>query len=437
MMPRRIAPQSITASVAVGLAALSMAWAWSGVRWGAGGELDGWSLLLAVLLGAAIVVAGLFPIHVRYHTKILLTTPPQLILAVLVPPPLAALCAGGAMLVKGLLTKKSRRNTWGDVLTSSGRWVLIGYGCSLVAHSPTAAQLGHPAVLLLTALLMFAADVLTTAVELSPMTREPFLRLVPALVRAGGPAEAVQYLLGILGVLAANAGAWALVLIAVPSVAVYVAFKTSVEMQSSTRLLLESMSDAVDLRDPYTGGHSRRVAELCARILRELNIYGAEADLILSAARVHDIGKIGIPDSVLLNGGILSAAEIALMQTHAARGAELLARYKDFARGAAIVRNHHERWDGRGYPDRLKDYDIPFGARVVAVADAVDAMTSDRLYRGAMTMQQACTILREEHSRQWDPEVVDACLRVLAQPVEQPSGTSLDAVRATPATASA
>src|SRR5438874_8053484 len=208
-------------------------------------------------------------------------------------------------------------------------------------------------------------------------------------------------------------------------------------MQSSTRLLLESMSDAVDLRDPYTGGHSRRVAELSARILRELNIYGAEAELITSAARVHDIGKIGIPDSVLLNGGILSAEEIALMQTHAARGAELLARYKDFARGAAIVRHHHERWDGKGYPDRQKDYDIPFGGRVVAVADAFDAMTSDRPYRSAMTVQQACTILREERGRQWDPEVVDACLRVLAQPVEQPSGTSLDAMRATPATASA
>ena len=94
-LPRRIAPESITATVAVGLAALTLAWAWSGVRWG--GELDGWSLLLALLLAASMVVAGLFPIHVRYHTKILLTTPPQLILAVLAPPPLAAVCAGGAM----------------------------------------------------------------------------------------------------------------------------------------------------------------------------------------------------------------------------------------------------------------------------------------------------------------------------------------------------
>ncbi|TMC47169.1 MAG: HD domain-containing protein, partial [Chloroflexi bacterium] len=160
--------------------------------------------------------------------------------------------------------------------------------------------------------------------------------LVRELFADAGLAECAQYLLGIVGVLAVRQAAWALPMLALPAAVVYYAFKTNKEMHSSTRLLLENMSDSVDMRDPYTGGHSRRVAELCGRILREMNISGVEANLILSAARVHDIGKMGLPDAILLKAGALTPAEHALLRTHAAGGAELLARYPDFARGASV-----------------------------------------------------------------------------------------------------
>ena len=422
---RRLAAQPLTAIVVCALTVLAMSGAWSNVLTAGAGDLNGWTVALALLLGAAIVLAGLFPIHLRYHTKIALTTPPQFIMAVLVPPPLAALCIGTAIFSKEVLSRPQRGNTWSDILTATGRLALLGYLSSLVAHSAVSEQIGYAPALFLTALVMFSADVLSTSVELLSMTGEPYWRLVCALVQEGSLPEGVQYLLGILGVLAASQGAWALLLIALPAVVVYFAFKTTKEMQRNTRLLLESMSDAVDLRDPYTGGHSRRVAELSAQILRELHIFGVEADLILTTARVHDIGKIGIPDAILLKEGKLTAAERAIMQTHSARGAELLSRYQDFARGASIVRHHHERWDGGGYPDGLKGYEIPFGGRVIAVADSLDAMTSDRPYRKGMSMTRACSILREERGRQWDAEIVDACLRALGQPLEQP-----DAVQA-------
>jgi HD-GYP domain-containing protein (c-di-GMP phosphodiesterase class II) len=209
-------------------------------------------------------------------------------------------------------------------------------------------------------------------------------------------------------------------------------------MQDSTRTLLEGMADAVDLRDPYTGGHSRRVTEYCAQILRELRVTGCEADLILGAARVHDIGKIGVPDGILNKPSRLTPEEQAIMQSHSEMGAQLLARYPDFARGQDIVRHHHERWDGKGYPAGLKQMNIPFGARVIAVADSFDAMISDRPYRKGVSVQGACAILREERGRQWDPQVVDACLRALEQPLVEPASTaSTDALRRAPVNAPA
>lgn len=120
-----------------------------------------------------------------------------------------------------------------------------------------------------------------------------------------------------------------------------------------------------------------------------------------------------LPDAILHKTGLLTAEERALMQTHSERGAEVLARYKDFTRGAAIVRHHHEAWDGSGYPHGLKGVEIPFGARVLAVADSFDAMTTDRPYRRGMSVAKAVGILRQGRGQQWDPQVVDAFLRSL------------------------
>jgi HD-GYP domain-containing protein (c-di-GMP phosphodiesterase class II) len=143
-------------------------------------------------------------------------------------------------------------------------------------------------------------------------------------------------------------------------------------------------------------------------ILKEMNVRGAEAELIYVAARVHDIGKIGVPDVILNKPDRLTPAEKRIMDSHAERGAELIARYSDFARGVDIVRHHHERWDGQGYPQGLKGLDIPFGARVIAVVDSYDAMTSDRPYRAALSPAQALRILSDGRGQQWDAALVDA-----------------------------
>ena len=130
-------------------------------------------------------------------------------------------------------------------------------------------------------------------------------------------------------------------------------------------------------------------------------------------ARIHDIGKIGIPGSVLNNPGRLTDAERHVMEKHPVLGADLLLRYQDFARGVAIVRHHHERIDGNGYPSRLAGHDIPFGARVIAVADTWDALTSDRPYRRGIPPERAAAILCAGRGTQWSAELVDALLIAL------------------------
>jgi response regulator RpfG family c-di-GMP phosphodiesterase len=143
-----------------------------------------------------------------------------------------------------------------------------------------------------------------------------------------------------------------------------------------------------------------------------------EGELIVTAARVHDIGKIEIPDAVLQKSGPLSDEEAELFASHVERGAEILQCYPNFRRGVALVRHHHERWDGQGYPERLSGFDIPLGARVIAIADSYDGMTGERSLHPAMSEPRAAAALRNGRGTQWDPELVDvfvSCLGVSQQ----------------------
>jgi HD-GYP domain-containing protein (c-di-GMP phosphodiesterase class II) len=182
-----------------------------------------------------------------------------------------------------------------------------------------------------------------------------------------------------------------------------------------TVVSLVRIADAVDLRDPIAGGHSRRVAQWCASLLREMHIDGEEAELIITAARLHDIGKIAIPDSILRKPSGLTVEEFGIMKGHVVRGSEFLENEHEASRGMAIVLHHHERWDGAGYPHGLKGLAIPFGARLVAVADSLDAMTADRTYHKGMTVVEATSVIRNGSGAQWDPEIVDALLSLIGR----------------------
>jgi putative nucleotidyltransferase with HDIG domain len=376
----------------------------------------GWDqVLLAVVLTGFIILADRFPIHIRYAVKVSMTSVPLFLVALLLQLPLALLAAGIALLATDYLARHERGLLPIYFIMDSARWIIIVFlgsiSTGITIHSGTLQHLN----LFIVALVMYAADVLTFSIFTSLNIEEPFLGLVHENFRQTYAIEGIQYLTGILGVLAYYQVFWAPLLLVIPTVSAYIAFKSVKEMRRSTSEILIHMADAVDLRDPITGGHSRRVAELAGKIVRHMQVLGAEAELVEAAARLHDIGKIGIPDLILNKPGAFTSEDWAIMEQHSAKGAYLLSGHQDFARGADIVLCHHERWDGHGYPAQKKGYEIPFGARVIAVADAFDAITTDRPYRFARSVSQALQILNEGSGTQWDPEVVKALEEVLVE----------------------
>jgi HD-GYP domain-containing protein (c-di-GMP phosphodiesterase class II) len=178
-----------------------------------------------------------------------------------------------------------------------------------------------------------------------------------------------------------------------------------------TREAVIALADTVDDRDPYTFGHCRRVAVFSEGICREMGLSRDLTDEIVLAARVHDVGKIGIRDSVLQKPGRLSDDEFDHIKQHPDIGARLTARFPDFAHGTKYIRHHHERWDGRGYPLGLKGRDIPMGARIISVADTYDAITSNRVYRDGQDDEFACIEMARVAGTQLDREVVQAWFR--------------------------
>jgi len=170
---------------------------------------------------------------------------------------------------------------------------------------------------------------------------------------------------------------------------------------------LERLAVALESRIPGTTGHSRRVAAYAGDLAQWLGLSREQSTRVAQAGRVHDIGKTCVPGALLNKPGPLTSREQELVRQHAVTGAAMVAGLGDRAL-AAFVRHHHERFDGRGYPDRLVGEEIPLGARIIAVADTFDALTSNRPYRRAIGQARALEVLGAEAGTQLDPEVVSS-----------------------------
>ncbi len=185
-------------------------------------------------------------------------------------------------------------------------------------------------------------------------------------------------------------------------------YQMNLQLQEELEEKLELMVKAIEARDPYTSGHSRRVSEYALAIARELRLPASELDNIKRAALLHDVGKIYEEFAPLLRKeGKLSPEEVMTMRTHVVRSAQLVATAARL-RGAveAMIKHHHENFDGSGYPDGLAGDAIPIGARIIMIADTLDAMTSDRPYRRALTLSRAIEELEKHAGRQFDPRLV-------------------------------
>ena len=171
--------------------------------------------------------------------------------------------------------------------------------------------------------------------------------------------------------------------------------------------VVAALANAVEAKDAQTERHCERLAIVGARLATGLGMSTAELDALTYGALLHDVGKIGVPDHVLGKAGPLSEAEWELVRRHPEIGERICAPLESFSALGPIIRHHHERWDGAGYPDRLRGEAIPLGARIVGLVDAFDAMTHDRPYRSARTVEQAIDEIRRESGRQFDPELAE------------------------------
>ncbi|MBQ8171865.1 MAG: HD-GYP domain-containing protein [Oscillospiraceae bacterium] len=174
--------------------------------------------------------------------------------------------------------------------------------------------------------------------------------------------------------------------------------------------LVECITSALDARDPYTGDHSRRVSDMACFLSRKLGMTEDEVQEIHIAGHLHDIGKIGIPDRVLLKEGKLDDEEWMLMKKHPEIGSEIMSKSEEFSRIAAILLHHHERWDGKGYPFGAKGEEIPLGARIIAVCDSIDAMMSRRSYRNALSSEVCRCEIEKNIGIMYDPTVAKIAL---------------------------
>ncbi len=207
-----------------------------------------------------------------------------------------------------------------------------------------------------------------------------------------------------------------------------------VDLDKSYDTTLEAMGDALDLRDEETEGHSRRVTAYSIELARAVGLSADDLRLIARGAFLHDIGKIATPDRILLKPGKLDDQEMAIMRRHCAQGYEIVRKIPFLRDAAEIVYAHQERFDGKGYPRGLKGEEIPLGARVFALADTMDAITSDRPYRKATSFETAQSEIARGAGGQFDPRIVEVYLRI---PVSTWRALRCETTKLTPAALSA
>jgi len=376
-------------------------------------------VLAAILAGIGVLAAN-FPVMIRKNYKVDATPAVDLALVVLFPAATAVALVGLArFLGDGILCLRRNPNTGKrrrrpiDLLFNTSQMILTAAAAAIIYRGVlTTGGLADGAGAFVAAIAAAAAMYVTTTtlvvIAVAMMSRRSPVQVWLEAAAVDWKLTAAMYVSGYLLALVSAAHPWLALVMLAPLAGLQLAMKRAVQMRDQTIAAVESMADVVDSRDPYTGRHSRSVAEHSVRIARQMHLHESEVELIRLAARVHDLGKIAVPDEVLNKQGRLTEEEFAIMKRHPVTGAEILSKFPEYRKGRELVLAHHERVDGRGYPRGLVRDQIPLGARVIAVADSWDAMTSDRPYRHAMDQYVAMAELLRGRGIQWDTVVVDA-----------------------------
>ena len=343
--------------------------------------------------------------------------------------PRAALALAGT---QAIVDWSARRSPVHQIVFNVGALSLAFLGAAEIFHLGSSAGLGHGFIVgmgVIAGAVYYAVTTGLLSLALSVEGRERWLRAWQERFRWLLPHYVGYGLIGgVLAVAYHAAGVYALAVAIVPLLlmrrtqAVYLAHMQSnaQKLREANRLLrerstaaMESLSATVDARDSHMTGHSRRVRRIALAIGEELGLSRPELDLLGHAALFHDIGKLAIPDAILLKPKTLDRDEWKVMRMHSDEGARMIDRLGFLEDAVPAIRHHHERYDGSGYPDQLKGEEIPLGARIIHVADAVDSMLTPRVYREPLTQVEALEELHGAAGTQFCPRCVTALERVL------------------------
>ena len=395
----------VVAVIGSGAAGLVAAAAWSPLP-----HAIDLSVLAILFLLAAI--PRLWPTHLSTKMKVTTDDTATFAAALLYGAVIAMMLALVASIVPSRLPTKTP--LYNRLFNSATRVLALGSAATVyVLTAGDGGILANPlAVALAAGVNYLVGTALVDMVVALQLRRDPIASWWP-VHRRDLAYHAGLYGLGALAAIAAGVQPWAVVFVVAPVALTLLLLRHASRLAQQTRAAIIQLADLIDRRDKYTYGHSQRVAAYANRLARRMKLAPSQVDLVTEAARLHDLGKITTPDDVLLKRGELEGAELSVMREHSEVGYQLLARLPDFWEGAALVRAHHERADGTGYPLAIAGPDLPLEASIIAVCDAYDAMSSDRVYRRALSWRQIKDELQRGRGTQWDSRVVDACLGML------------------------
>jgi len=386
----------------------------------------------AWVAAAAFALAGLaslqFPLSLSLTNRVTVASSVFFAALLVLPPALAALVAGSAFALDSAVSVTRR------IRSPQPRPPAMVIGLALCFNSAVAVlSVSIPALLFPGAriasvaqhgwawtlasaaaagILMYLLNLTLIGIAVALRTGNRPLHAIAVSMRPVRMEFAALYTLGLVAGIGLQVAPWAVLALVPVVVGLHSLLERAVRLRRETIAAVERMADLVDRRDPYTADHSRRVAQYVVAIATELGMPPSDVDQLRLAATVHDIGKIEVPDEILLKDGRLTPAEKAVMDQHPRAGYELLRQFSEYARVRELVLTHHERYDGKGYPSRIRASALPLIAQVIPVADSLDAMTSARPYRAALSWSVALGELRRGRGSQWHPGVVDAALKV-------------------------
>lgn len=316
---------------------------------------------------------------------------------------------------------RPREVPWYGVLYNRANWVLsVAAGWTVLWLTQAAVRPGDPLGLVAQIALVGAAftfvNTLLAVLAASARTKSPVARIWGMTVRHISIGLVSQVPLGwLMAQIAFEVGHWAVLLFMVPLLLARYSFSKYTETRDLFFGSVSALSQAIDAKDGFTRGHADRVSRIAGAIAREMGLNEKAIEQIELAGLLHDIGKIGVEDRILMKPARLDADETELMRRHPIYGASILEPSAALRPLVPLVLHHHENFDGSGYPENLKGEEIPLGSRIIIVADAYEAMTSDRIYRKAIGHEKALEQLNKYKGVQFDPNAVRALESTIAK----------------------